>query len=147
MYESRRTFRKDGGGFNVRGIWNRNKFSNRNDTYEAHKAEAFNDYVAFKEKITQIEEAFLACLPEDDPNQTPETRLKQIEEAAELPSDEETKDSAEAEKIKNLKFLYKLIKFSELDRELNFKPEVITDEIFLEKDVFSMGLPKLQDLS
>ena len=32
--------------------------------------------------ITKIEEAFLACLPEEDPNQTPETRLKIIEEAA-----------------------------------------------------------------
>jgi len=126
----------------VRGIWSRNKFNNRKDTYEAHKAEQFNDYVAFKEKITEIEEKFLAALPEEDPNQTPETRLKLIEEAVNYMSDEETKDSAEAERIAHLKFLNKLVRFSELDRELNFKPVINTEEIFLEKDIFLVGLPK-----
>lgn len=54
--------------------------------------------MTFKEKITEIEEQFLANLPDEDPNQTPETRLKQIEQAAAQMSDEETKDEAEQKK-------------------------------------------------
>lgn len=119
-YESR-----DGGrGFRGRGFRGRyrsNRFERRREEFEAQRAEAMNDYVTFKEKITAVEEAFLAALPEEDDKLNPEARLKMIEEAAAKDSNEETKDGEkEAERIKHLKFLHRLIKENELDRELNF---------------------------
>lgn len=46
-----------------------------------------------------------------------------------------------------MKFLHKLIKASEEERAEHFHPIINTDEVFLESDMFTIGLPKLQDLN
>ncbi len=46
-----------------------------------------------------------------------------------------------------MKFLFHLVKVNKEDRELNFQPQINTEEVFKEHDIFKMGLPKLQDLT
>ena len=42
--------------------------------------------------------------------------------------------------------MHKLIKLNEEDRQLNFNPVFNTEEVLEENFVFTVGLPKLQDL-
>jgi hypothetical protein len=122
MYEARNRERGFERGFRGRGGYGRGGgfrsrygggygggYGNRRDNFNAQTTEGYNEYVTFKEKITQIEEAFLACLPEEDPSQTPETRLKHIEHYAALDPEEECKCEEELAKVKYMQFLSLLI--------------------------------------